>query len=79
MKHRTNVQATIEHPETEERVIVNVIVDHWYYPQTYEQPEESDFEIISHDAPEWVTDEMLDKAIENGEYYTPEADHNNGL
>jgi hypothetical protein len=64
----THILYRLENPETEELVMVVLVLD-----------ENSNYDIIEHTAPFEITEKQLTDAIKYGEHYTPEADHNNGF
>ena len=72
-KHTVTVD--IENPNTEEIETITVKFEAWYYPATMETPEENDFEVMDfYPQPEWLTYEMVDKAI--GKWDFTEIDDN---
>ena len=67
MKNEFLLDVEVYHPETDEPVTITVKGHSWYYPATREDPEDSgyEFDIVSPDAPTWITDDMINDKLDD--------------
>jgi hypothetical protein len=67
MKNHFLLDVELYHPETDEPVTITVKGYSWYYPQTMADPSDEgfEFEVITDNAPDWITDSMIEDKLNN--------------
>ena len=70
MTEKHEIDLGFTNDETDEIYGMTLTVTTWYYPGSMEEPAESGYEWSTrYKYPEWITDSMIDDAVEDAIYH----------